>query len=126
MAIKLEFLNLVVPRQRIEKVYPTGWSGCLSDHAKSIGRTIWYDDHLFRAGAMDPEMMDNLIAKWTRLGFKATEVTDEKTEWLELCVVNSLGFSQHQCRWLVVDGAERIAWLHGTERGDIAGREQFR
>lgn len=126
MAIKLEFLSLVVARQRIEEIYPDGWSGCLSDHAKSLGKTIWYDDHLFRAGAMDPEMIDDLITKWTRLGFKATEVAEGKTVWQDFCVVTSYGVSKHQCPWIEVDSAMRVAWLRGVERREVFGREQFR
>jgi hypothetical protein len=126
MAISLEFLNLVVPIHRIKEIYPDGWSGCLRDHAKSIGRIVWYDDHLFRTGAMDFDMMDHLIEKWTRLGFEATELVEGKTVWTDFCVLGSFGSSQHQCPWLVVDRAERIAWMRDAERGEAIGREQRR
>jgi len=125
VAVRLEFINLIVPIRTVEEKYPNGWSGCLRDHAKSIGRVVWYDDHLFRTGAMDPEMMDNLIEKWTWMGFTATEVAEGRTVWRDLCVVDAFGFSRHQCPWLLVGGAERVAWLR-DERGEVVGREQFR
>ena len=126
MTVALEFLSLVVPIQRIEEKYPGGWSGCLRDHVKSIGRVVWYDDHLFRTGAMDPEMMDNLIKKWTRLGFEPTDVVDGNAVWKDFCVVDAFRLSQHQCPWLVVDGAERVAWRRGSVHGKVVGRERFR
>jgi hypothetical protein len=126
MAVQLEFLNLIIPVQVIEQKYSGGWDACLEDHAKSIGRVVWYDDHLFRTGAMDGDMIANLIEKWTNLGFEATDVVDEKTVWRDLCVVDAFGFSQHDSPWIVVDGAERTAWRRGCDKGDVIGREQFR
>jgi len=126
VAVRLEFINLIVPIKIIEEKYPGGWSGCLRDHAKSIGRVVWYDDHLFRTGAMDPEMMDNLIEKWTRqLRFIATEVVDGKVVWKDLCAVDWFG-CQHDCDWAVFDSALRAGWLKGTESGEVVGRDRFR
>lgn len=125
MAVRLEFINLIIPVQAIEVKCPDGWSGCLRDHTKSIGRVVWYDDHLFRTGAMDPEMMDNLITKWTRLGFEATEVVDEKVVWKDFCVVDSFRYSRHSCNWLTFDPTMRAAWLRGTDPGEVVWRERF-
>jgi hypothetical protein len=55
VAIRLEFLNLIVPIKKIEKKYPGGWSQCLKDHQNAISHVAWGDNYLFRAGgAMDP------------------------------------------------------------------------
>ena len=54
MGIRLEYLNFIVPIKKIEKIYPGGWTQCLRDHFELIGGRVWYDDHLFRDGAMDP------------------------------------------------------------------------
>lgn len=126
MAIQLEFLNFIVPVQVIEEKYSGGWDACLRDHAKSIGRVVWYDEHLFRTGAMDPDLMDNLITKWTRLGFDATESVGNSVIWKDFCIVASYGVSQYDCPWIVVDPAERSAWLMGTVHREIVGRDHFR
>jgi hypothetical protein len=126
MAIQLEFLNFIVPVQVIEQKYLGGWAACLRDHSKSIGKVAWYDDHLFRTGTMDPDLMDNLIAKWIRLGFEATEEIGGKVVWKDLCVVTSYGVSQYGCPWIVVDIASRTAWLKGTEAGEVVGRDHLR
>ena len=125
--MRIEFINLIVPIKIIEKKYLGGWSGCLRDHAKSIGRVVWYDDHLFRTGSMDPEMMDNLIEKWThQIGFKATEVVDGQVVWKDFCVVDSFRYSRHSCDWLEFEPTMRTAWLRGTDLGEVVGREYFR
>jgi len=125
MAIQLEFINLIVPMQRICDVYPGGWDGCQRDHANSIGRVVWYDDRLFRTGAMDPEVMDNLIEKWTRLEFDATEVVDGKVVWKDFCVITAYGQSEHLCPWIEVHPAGRAARHRGTELWKVKGRENL-
>lgn len=126
MAVQAEFLSVIVPIQKMVSIYPNGLDGYLHDHAKSIGRTVWYDQNIIRAGGtMDPDLVDDLILKWVMLGFHPTEQTEDgRTEWRDLCLVSSYGASDFQCPWIVVDGAKRIAWLRGTEMGDIVGREQ--
>ena len=126
MAIQLEFLNFIVPNQVIEQKYSGGWDACLMDHAKSIGRIVWYDDHLFRTGTMDLDLMENLIAKWTRMGFEATESIGNSVVWKDFCVVTSYGVSQHDCPWIMVDPAERSAWLTGTLQRQAIDRDHFR
>lgn len=75
---------------------------------------------------MDPEMIDVLIERWTRLGFTATEIVDGKTVWKDLAIIDSFGISQYGCPWIVVNGAERIAWLRGTVTEEVIGRDNFR
>ena len=61
MAIKLEFYDLIVPIKTIQKKYPGGWKQCLKDHDGDIGGRVWYDEHLFRDGAMSPNDIGNLV-----------------------------------------------------------------
>ena len=123
--IALEFLNFIIPVNVIEQKYSGGWEACLRDHAKSIGRVVWYDDHLFRTGTMDADLMDNLIEKWTGLGFQATECIGDSLLWKDFCVLTSYGMSEHDCPWIKVDTAARVAWVSGTEQGEAVGRDHF-
>jgi hypothetical protein len=126
MAVQLEFLNLTVPVQVIEQKYSGGWDACSRGHAKSIGRVVWYDDHLFRTGAMDGDMMANLTEKWTRLGLESTEPKGATVVWMDFCVLTAYGVSDHDCPWIVVDPASRAAWFRGREQGEAIGRNHFR
>jgi hypothetical protein len=71
MAIALEHINFIVRRLTIEEKYPGGWEQCLIDHASSLGTRVWYDEHLFRDGAMNPIDMENLVNAWRDIGFQA-------------------------------------------------------
>ena len=61
MAIKLEFFDIIIPIKTIKKKYPGGWKKCLKDHDGDIGGRVWYDEHLFRDGAMSPNDIGNLV-----------------------------------------------------------------
>ena len=127
MAIQLEFLSLIMPVSVLNEKYHGGLEAYLKEHSRSIGKALWHDNAVVRlTGAMDPEMIDIWIEKWTKLGFQPTEVVEGKTLWKDLCIVSSGGFSEHDSPWLIVDGAERTAWFRGAGRGDVVGRDHFR
>lgn len=61
MAISLEFNDFVVPISLIWEKYSGGWEQCLADHREDIGGRVWYDEHLFRDGAMGVDDIEALI-----------------------------------------------------------------
>jgi len=69
MSTACEFIDFIVPISAIKRKYPGGWEQCLKDHGYSIGRCVWYDQHLFRTGAMNPMDIEHLIKEWQRMGF---------------------------------------------------------
>jgi len=85
MAIELEFINFIVPIEVIKAKYPGGWDACLNDHANLIGGRVWYDDHLFRDGAMNTLDIDVLIERWQKNGLEAFEIVDGQQSWKDLC-----------------------------------------
>lgn len=127
MAIKLEFIDFIVPIKTIKEKYPGGWDQCFKDHYYSVGRCIWYDDHLFRTGAMGGEGIKSLVEEWASLGFKTHEVEDGNyTKWLDVCVVEFLfGGATLPCDWIEIDTREPFAWLKGTDQGKIISRHDF-
>lgn len=123
MAIALEFIDFVVPIQTIRNKYPGGWEQCLREHAPLIGGRVWYDEHLFRDGAMNPNDIRFLVERWAELGFELYEVRDGKKFWKDVCVIESMfGGPTLPCDWIIYDGDKRIAYLKGTEPGSIIGR----
>jgi hypothetical protein len=74
---------------------------------------------------MEPEMADALIERWADMGFTATEVVDGRTQWKDFVLVDAFGRTLHSCPWIMVDGAERMAWLRGVEPGEAIGRDHF-
>jgi hypothetical protein len=125
LAIRLEFINLVVLIQRIRDLYPGGWEAYLDDNVKRIGRVLWYDHALVRAtDCMDFNDVDGLLLRFTSVGFTATESINGTTLWKDFLIVDAFGRSKFDCPWIAVEDA--VAWLRGTEPGDVIGREHFR
>ena len=122
MAIALEFIDFVVPIGVIEEKYPGGWDQCLLDHAALIGGSVWYDDHLFRDGAMDPGDVRDLVDHWAGLGFDVVGVRDGRRFWKDVCVVEGMfGRPTLPCDWIVVVAEQRIAYLKGRDPGAVIG-----
>ncbi|MCD6533693.1 MAG: hypothetical protein J7L25_06420 [Deltaproteobacteria bacterium] len=125
MGIRLEYLNFIVPIKKIEKIYPGGWTQCLRDHFELIGGRVWYDDHLFRDGAMDPMAMDFLLDHWKKLGFRTHKGRSNPVQWLDVCIVDA--FSDEAslpCNWIEIGNS--CAKLQNTEDIIIVGPENFR
>ncbi len=124
MAVMTEFLDLIVPISIIEEKYPGGWEQCLSDHQPAIGGRVWYDEHLFRDGAMNPEAMDALLKEWWKLGFECSAEKDGLRYWKDVCVFEgAAGGLSMPCDWLAVDMETRSVYRKGTRMGEIAGRD---
>jgi hypothetical protein len=133
MAVALEFLDLVIQIVRIEESYPGGWKQCREDFIAAIGRRVWYDEHLFRDGAMDPAEMKTRVEGWSVLGFEITGVRASANGgaptryWKDVCVVDwAHGGPTLPCDWLQVDLASRTAHLSGTDPGVLAWRRKPR
>ena len=121
MAIKLEFYDLIVPVKTIQKKYPGGWKECLKDHDGDIGGRVWYDEHLFRDGAMSPNDIGNLVEWWSDKGFYTHDESDNP-KWLDVCVVQSIfGGATMPCDWIEVHG--RVAFLKNEIIGNVVGSE---
>ena len=121
MAIKLEFYDLIIPIKTIQKKYPGGWKQCLKDHDGDIGRRVWYDEHLFRDGAMSPNDIGYLVTWWSNKGFYTHDEGDNP-KWLDVCVVQSIfGGPTMPCDWIEVRG--RTAHLKNEAIGHLVGSD---
>ena len=121
MAIKLEFYDLIVPIKTIKKKYPGGWEQCLKDHEGNIGGRVWYDEHLFRDGAMNPGDIGKLVDWWREKGFH-THVEGDNPKWVDVCVVETIsGGTTLPCDWIEVHG--RTATFKGENIGYDVGSE---
>jgi len=126
VAIALEFIDVVVPIAKIRDLYPGGWEQCRRDYARQIGRRVWFDQHLFRDGAMTPADARLLVEGWSVLGFEPTAVDGRgAVYWKDLCVVDwRHGGPTRACSWLAFDAATRTAHLAGTAPGALAWRKR--
>ena len=124
MAIATEFIDFIVPIQVIKDKYPGGWEQCLRDHKNLIGGRVWYDDHLFRDGAMNPGDIESLVEHWEAMGFKGIVESDGQKYWKDICVFEMGGSTLH-CDWIDFDRESRAAFLKGMPPGEVASRHTF-
>jgi hypothetical protein len=61
MAIKLEFISLIVPIQKIDQYYPGGFNTFIAERIPMFGGRLWYDNYLFRDGPMDFMDMEDFV-----------------------------------------------------------------
>lgn len=123
MSIETVFIDFIVPIQIIRDKYPGGWEQCLKDHANLIGGRVWYDEYLFHDGAMNPRDIASLVEAWQEMGFECYRDVDGKKHWQDVCVYEGMfGGPTMPCDWIDFDRKNRIAFLKGTEPGEIACR----
>lgn len=124
MAIALEFINFIVRRDAIDARYPGGWAQCLRDHRPLLGGRVYYDDYLFRDGAMGPAGIDSLLKKWRARGIEPSGDAIGFEVAYDVCVIDIIGGSLWPCGWLTRKGL--IAFRTGTEPGRLAGPRDIR
>ena len=122
MAIQTEFIDFIVSIHAIRAKYPGGWEACLRDHAPLIGGRVWYDDYLFRDGAMSPHDIGMLVEEWTALGLVGRAQVDGQECWVDFCVHEAMfGGATLPCAWLVPHVGSSVA--HVDDPGsDVIGR----
>lgn len=123
-----EFIDFIVPIRTIKEKYPGGWDQCLKDHDYSIGRCIWYDEHLFRAGAMSPMDIEHLVEDWKSKGFHThdEDADGNPIKWVDVCVYERfLGGSTLECDWIDYDEESGGVFLKGTNPGNLITRADF-
>ena len=125
MAVALEFINVLVRIDAIRTKYPGGWERFLKDCEPRIGSIGWYDDHLYREGAMSPSDTEYLVEQWQLNGLQTHREEDGKpVEWLDICVTEMFGPTL-ACDWVAFTDDGRGAYLAGTEPGRLMTRKDF-
>ncbi len=119
--------NFIVPITTIAEKYPGGWEQCRRDHAHLIGGRVWYDDHLFRDGAMNPRDIESLVVAWESMGFRVMIESGGEQVFVDACVAERLfGGPKVRCDWFEFDAATWTGNLKGTAPGAVIGRRHFR
>lgn len=111
MAIKCEFIDLIIPISNIDRVYVGGFSQFKADYIDHFNGRFRHDDFLFRDGAMNPMDIQHMIEKWEKLGLKGIEENDGVKKWKDFCVVQSLrGGPTLACDWIGFDQETRSVY----------------
>lgn len=120
MAILLECYRIIIPIHKIIEKYPGGWQQCLADHKDLINGRVWYDQHLFSDGAMNPNDIEILADKWESFGFTGYVGDDITGRWVDYCICDMI-IGPYACDWLTRKGM--AVHLKGTEPGEIIAND---
>ena len=114
MAVRLFFINVIVPIRILEKKCKGGFNGFL----KTFKRIKWQDEHLFVTGAMNSMDIEDIVKEFEGLGLVATEKRDGIRYWKDLCVTEALFGPTARCEWLRL-GHDKgpIAWHKEDKQG---------
>ena len=124
MAVKLEYINVIIPIKNIERCASIGgFKGFLEITGWLLGEIDWYDQYLYRTGAMNPLDIDDIVEEC--LGYGLVPVTKKagKKMWGDLCVVDTAYGLTLPCDWIEVDLKGRCAWMKGKPKGKMRGRK---
>ena len=122
MAIELEFINIIIPISNIEKCSSIGgFKGFLELEDHNLGKTVWYDNYLFREGAMNPFDVEEMIETWTKRGLLTMEGIGEARRFVDICVIDSMNGLTLPCGWIEHDLNIGVAWHGDDPGGSIVG-----
>ena len=126
MAVALEFINVIVRIDAIQKKFPGGWPALLHDLDFRIGAVGWFDDHLYREGAMNPRDAQWLVEQWAGFGLEVYKEKDgNPVEWVDICIAESMFGPSLKCEWLSFTEDGNAVYLKGTDPGEVVARDHF-
>lgn len=126
MAIRLEFISLIIPIKNINAYYPGGFRKFCLDNQGLLGGRLWHDEHLLHDGAMNPRDMEALVNHWKEIGFTPFAEINGKNHWKDLCVIEELAnYPTLPCMWLVVDPSTHAGYHKDYPMGAVVGRDEM-
>jgi len=124
MAIRLQFINLVIPVATLERVLKAqgGFQGFIQAQGSLLGEMVWHDDCLCRVeGAMNWPDVDEMVARWEALGLQGLVGAAPQQWWKDFAICASRRGPTFPCDWLQYDATENCVHLAGTARGEVVG-----
>jgi hypothetical protein len=124
MAIRLQFINLVITVATLERVFAAegGFQGYLREHEAALGELVWHDAHLCRVdGTMNWPDLDEMVARWEMRGLQGLVGARPRQWWKDFAVCASRRGATFPCDWLEYDAADNCVHLVGTPKGEVTG-----
>ncbi len=111
MLIPIEFLNLIIKRSSLDRIYPGGSPAFITKHEPFDGRVNAYDEDFVKFGAMGPSDIHAIAEDMESLGLIG--VTDKSGEqfWTDYCVIDELMGPTLRCDWIKYNGKSRTVEL---------------
>ena len=112
MAIYTDFLSVIIPIEKIKACKSVGgFMGILEIEKDNIGKKIYFDDYLYRDGAMGSHDIETIVKFWEKHGLVGIENVNGEDVWKDMCVVDMCGGPTLPCDWLEF---ELLSWPDGS------------
>ena len=122
MAIQCEFIDFIIPIDKIDLVYPGGFKKFKEDHMQGFSGRLYHDNFLFRDGAMNGMDIKSLINEWEARGLKGKAEIDGQKQWIDFCIVEGMfGGPTLPCDWLEYDSQNNCVYLKDKPKGKLIG-----
>ncbi|MGE5626023.1 MAG: hypothetical protein ACM3ZT_10800 [Bacillota bacterium] len=121
MAIRLQFINLVIPIATLDRVLAPegGFERILRPLA---GDMLWFDEYLCRVdGAMNWGDVDSMVERWEAHDLQGLVGAEPHQWWKDFAICASRRGPTFPCDWLVYDAVDNCVYLAGTEKGAVNG-----
>ncbi|MDL2323142.1 TIGR02452 family protein [Bacteroidales bacterium OttesenSCG-928-A17] len=99
MAIRIRFINIIIPIKNIENHYPGGFK----QYKRDNGNRMEHDSFLVMKGAMSPWDMESHVKECEAFGLVGVVEKNGVERWRDFCVVE--GEPTLPCDWLLQSGA---------------------
>ena len=109
--IPIEFLNLVIKRSALDRVYKGSSSAFITAYEPFDGRVNAYDQDLVKFGAMGPNDIHEIARDMESLGLIGVSESNSQQVWTDFCVIDELMGPTLECDWIHYDGKSRTASL---------------
>lgn len=124
MAVRLEFINLIIPVATLERL-SAAEGGFVQAYAPLSGDMLWHDAHLCRVeGAMNWGDVDDMVARWESQGLQGLVGAAPHQWWKDFAICASRRGPTFPCDWLTYHAADNCVYLTGTPMGDVAGPQR--
>ena len=121
MAVRLEFINLIIPVATLERLARDA-GGFRAVYAPLAGDMLWHDEHLCRVdGAMNWGDVDDMVARWEERGLQGLVGVAPHQWWKDFAICASLSGPTFPCDWLEYDATDNCVYLAGTPKGEVSG-----
>ncbi len=103
MAVQLEFINIIIKRESIDRIVSGGWEGFLQQMELKQFNDC-FDDHLFRTGAMSYEEAFDIAHELNDIGLSGLASGDKPQKyWVDFCIFDSTLGTEYRVDWLDLD-----------------------
>ena len=124
MAIRLQFINLVIPLASLERVLAEqgGFQGFIQAQRSLLGEMVWHDAYLCRVeGAMNWAEVEDIVTRWEAYGLQGLVGVAPQQWWKDLAICASRRGPTFPCDWLQYDADDNCVYLSGTSKGEVPG-----